>query len=63
MITHKEQCQVYHDRYRVSATEAASHARLDREILDNRDDRHNLSSVESYNKWLDEMEGLGETIE
>jgi len=60
MITFKEQCQVYYERYRLNATEVASNAKLDREILDNKEDRHCLFSIESYNQYLDDMESLGE---
>ena len=60
MITFKEQTQVYHKRYKLNAVEAASSAKLDREMLDNKDDQHNLASVEAYNAWMDEMERLGD---
>ena len=56
MITHKEQCEVYYLRYQLSAASAAENSKLDREILNNREDRHHLQSKESYNTWLDDLE-------
>ena len=59
MITFQEQCQVYYERYNLNACEVASNVKLDREILDNKEDRHYLLSKESYNQYLADMESLG----
>ena len=56
MISFQEQCEVYHSRYTLSAPEVRQNAKLDREILNNKEDRHNLGSKESYNNWLDGLE-------
>jgi len=59
MITFKEACEVYHERYRLSAPEARQNVKLDFEILDNRENRHHLYTKESFNQYLQEMEDLG----
>ena len=59
MITHKEMTEVMHSRYRLNAAETNASVRIDREMLDNKEDRHNLATKDSYSNWLDEMERLG----
>ena len=59
MITHKEMTEVMHSRYSLNAAETNASVKLDREILDNKEDRHNLVSKDAYSNWLDEMERLG----
>ena len=56
MISFQEQCEVYHWRYKLSASEVRENVKLDREILNTKEDRHNLSSKETYNDWLDRLE-------
>lgn len=59
MITHKQQMEVYYQRYNLSSAEAAENAKADRSLLQFIKNNQALKTKFHYTKWLQEMEILG----
>ena len=59
MITHKEMVKVICQRYNLDAATANQQAKSDVEIIHFCNRKDALRTIESYNKWMDEMEELG----
>ena len=57
MISFRDMQRQYIKRYGLNAAEAAENAKVDREMLNTKEDRHILSSIESYTRWMGEMDG------